>query len=112
MTGRGSLCAENHWMRNGSASQENYWDKSACRSFAAGPCLYAAFFCPAFTFDHRNFCAAAIFLRADADMVRFGFCVCFCFAQRARCAAAILLRPAAEIVRFVFPAAFGLLPDR
>ena len=62
---------------------------------------YAAFFACPFTFGHLARCAAAIFLRADADMVRLGFCACFCFAQRARCAAAILLRPAAEIVRFV-----------
>jgi hypothetical protein len=33
---------------------------------------HAAFFCP-FTFAHRFLCAAAIFLRADTDMVRFGF---------------------------------------
>jgi hypothetical protein len=32
---------------------------------------YAAFFFPAFSFAHRARCAAAIFLRADADMVRF-----------------------------------------
>ena len=33
--------------------------------------IYAAFFFPAFTFAHLFRCAAAIFLRADADMVRF-----------------------------------------
>jgi hypothetical protein len=33
---------------------------------------YAAFFCPALTLAHRALCAAAIFLRADAGMVRLG----------------------------------------
>jgi hypothetical protein len=31
------------------------------------------YFWKALTFAHRALCAAAIFLRADADMVRFGF---------------------------------------
>ena len=34
---------------------------------------YATFFCPAFTFAHLARCAAAIFLEANADMVRLGF---------------------------------------
>jgi hypothetical protein len=34
--------------------------------------LYAAFFC-ALTFAHLARCAAAIFLRAATDIVRFGF---------------------------------------
>jgi hypothetical protein len=65
---------------------------------------YAAFFCCALALAHLARCAAAIFLRADADIVRLGFPAWpdFCFAHRARCAAAILLRPATEIVRFVF----------
>jgi hypothetical protein len=44
----------------------------ACHVFAAAgsPIPYAAFFCCALTFAHRARCAAAIFLRADADMVR------------------------------------------
>ena len=35
------------------------------------PNCYAAFFFAALTLAHRALCAAAIFLRADADMVRF-----------------------------------------
>jgi hypothetical protein len=34
--------------------------------------VYAAFFCCAFTFAQRAFCAAAIFLRLAAEIVRFG----------------------------------------
>jgi len=65
---------------------------------------YAGFFA-AFTFSHRARCAAAIFLRAAADIVRFFGIVttlpfplfAFTFAQRARWAAAILALPAADI---------------
>ena len=60
--------------------------------------LYAAyFFFPALNFAHLARCAAAIFLRADADIVRFGFGARpFAFAQRARCARLIRLRADAE----------------
>ena len=56
-------------------------------------------------FTHLARCAAAIFLRADADIVRLGFAVPALpsealFAHRAFCARLIFLRPAAEIVRF------------
>jgi hypothetical protein len=37
---------------------------------------YAAFFCPARPLAHRARCAAAIFLRADTDMVRFTWDAC------------------------------------
>jgi hypothetical protein len=66
---------------------------------------YADFFSAAFTFAHRARCAAAIFLRAAADIVFFlGIATTFCFrpafartlAHRALCAAAILARAAAE----------------
>ena len=40
-------------------------------AFVKARLVYAAFFFPALTFAHRALCAAAIFLRADADMVRF-----------------------------------------
>jgi hypothetical protein len=60
----------------------------------------------AFTLAHRARCAAAIFLRAAADIVRFlgidtTFILplfAFTFAHRARCAAAILALPAADIL--------------
>jgi hypothetical protein len=76
------------------------------------PLLYAAFFSCARIFAHRAFCAAAIFLRADADIVRFAGAepVAFAttvgcdpprtFAHRAFCANAILRREAADIIRF------------
>jgi hypothetical protein len=59
-------------------------------------------------FAHLAFCAAAIFLRADADMVRLGVAFatnfgCDCFrtlAHRAFCAKLILLRADADSVRF------------
>jgi hypothetical protein len=62
-------------------------------------------FFAAFTFAHRARCAAAILLRALADIVRFLGIVttfasppfAFTFAQRALWAAAILALPAAEI---------------
>jgi hypothetical protein len=72
---------------------------------------YAAFF-PAFNFAHRARCAAAIFLRADADMVRFteaetvvfaappaGVDPAFTFAHLAFCARAIFLREAVDTMR-------------
>jgi hypothetical protein len=63
-------------------------------------------FFAAFTFAHRARCAAAILLRALADIVRFLGIVttfafppfAFTFAQRALCAAAILAFPAADIL--------------
>jgi hypothetical protein len=67
----------------------------------------------AFTFAQRAFCAAAIFLRAEADIVCFtgaalvvfaaaaiGFGPLRIFAHRAFCASAIFRREAAEIIRF------------
>ncbi len=88
--------------------------RKACHALVAGsPSYYAAFFFAALNFAHRAFCAAAIFLRADADMVRLAgaepvFAIaaatgCDCFrtdAHRAFCACAILRREAAEIIRF------------
>ncbi len=71
---------------------------------------YAAFFA-AFNVAHLARCAAAIFLRTDADMMRFTgaepvvfaapvVCDPFrIFAQCARCASAILRREAAETIR-------------
>ena len=64
-----------------------------------------ALFFAAFTFAHRARCAAAIFLRAAADRIRFfgiemtlGLRLfAFTFAHRAFCAAAILALPAADI---------------
>jgi hypothetical protein len=74
--------------------------------------VYAAFFA-AFTFAHRALWNAAIFLRAAADMVRFGTagaavffstvpgCAPFlAFAHRSFCAFTIFRRDAAEIIRF------------
>ena len=63
--------------------------------------VYAAFVCD-LTFAHRARCAAAIFFRDAADIVRlFGIVTMFCFsllilAQRALWAAAILFLPAAD----------------
>jgi hypothetical protein len=56
---------------------------------------YAAFF----AFAQRARCAAAIFLRAEADMVRLGFASLFValFAHRAFCAKLIRRLPAALI---------------
>ena len=48
----------------------------ACRILAADSLKtnsYAAFLCPALAFAHRARCAAAIFLRPEADMVRLTF---------------------------------------
>jgi hypothetical protein len=71
---------------------------------------YAAFF-PAFNFAHLDRCAAAIFLRAAADMVRFTGAefvvfaaaidcdVARVFAHLVFCACAILRREAADITR-------------
>ena len=63
-------------------------------------------FFAAFIFAHRARCAAAILLRALADIVRFlGIVTTFAFpllvlafAHRALCAAAILALPAADIL--------------
>jgi hypothetical protein len=68
---------------------------------------YAAFFCCAFTFAHLARCAAAIFLRADADMVRLRFVLlawsfAALFAHRAFCARLIRLRAEADKVRLGF----------
>ena len=69
------------------------------------PSTYAAFFC-ALTFAHLARCAAAIFLRPAADMVRLGFIlpVCFgaLFAHRAFCAKLIRRRAEADRVRLGF----------
>lgn len=82
------------------------------------PWHYTAFFFPAFAFAHLARCAPAIFLRADADMVRLGFFLPACalvaflargksvvatlsataFAQCAFCARLIRLRAEAFIV--------------
>jgi hypothetical protein len=73
--------------------------------------LYTAFFLPALTFAHLALCAAAILLRADADMVRLAgaelevFAAARCapfrvFAHLALCACAIFRREAADIIRF------------
>jgi hypothetical protein len=64
----------------------------------------------ALIFAHRAFWAAAIFLRADADIVRFegawmvvtAVAGCDCFrtpAHLALCASAILRREAADMIR-------------
>jgi hypothetical protein len=68
------------------------------------------YFFAALIFAQRAFCAAAILLRTEADIVRCRLTPLFAktlpaafsariFAQRARVAAAILARPAAEIWR-------------
>jgi hypothetical protein len=76
----------------------------------SGPRFYADFFWAAFIVAQRARCAAAIFLRAAADIVfflgmatTFFFClpVPRAFAHRALWAAAILALPAAEISRLV-----------
>jgi hypothetical protein len=77
------------------------------------------YFFAARIFAHLAFCAAAMRLRADADILRRGLAPLFpetfpavfaalIFAQRARAAALILLLPAADIlrVRVVSPAGF------
>ena len=69
------------------------------------------FFFAALNFAHRAFCAAAIFLRADADIVRlagidpFVFAATGCdpfrtFIHLAFCASAIFRREAADIILF------------
>jgi hypothetical protein len=70
---------------------------------------------PALTFAHLARCAAAIFLRAAADIVRLGFTVPALpsealFAHRAFCARLIFLRADAERVRL--PVNLGLEPLR
>lgn len=66
--------------------------------------IVAYFFFCALTFAQRTLCAAAIFLRADADMVRLGFVLppwpfAALFALRAFCATLIRLRAEAETLR-------------
>jgi hypothetical protein len=77
---------------------------------------YAVFF-PAFTRAHLALCAAAIFLRAAAETVRFprigntfGCAALFSrtFAQRALCAAAILARAAADSFLVPVPLTYAL----
>ncbi len=65
------------------------------------------FFFAAFTLAHLARCAAAIFLRADADMVRLGFILpawsfAPLFAHRAFCARLIRLRAEADMVPLSF----------
>jgi hypothetical protein len=61
---------------------------------------YAAFFLAARNAAQRAFCAAAIFLRADADILRFGFGACLlAFDHRAFCAKLIRLRADADMMR-------------
>lgn len=77
----------------------------AHRIFAAGSLIcYAAFLFAALTFAHLARCAAAIFLRADDDMVRLTrFDVIEttfrALAHLARCAFAILRRESADTIR-------------
>jgi hypothetical protein len=62
----------------------------------------------AFTLAHRARCAAAIFRRPAAEILRLGFAAlgwplaAARFAHRAFCARLILLRPAAERTRLGF----------
>jgi hypothetical protein len=74
--------------------------------FFLSPKFYAAFFFAALSFAHRALCAAAIFLRAAADMVRRGFgfpTLLFpLFAHRFFCAKLIFLRADADRVRLGF----------
>ena len=80
---------------------------------AAGSKLLIPYFFAARIFAHLFRCAAAIFLRAEADIVCFtgvepavlatpaaGFDPLRTFAHRAFCASAIFRREAAEIIRF------------
>jgi hypothetical protein len=81
--------------------------------------LHAAFFCLARTFAHLALWAATIFLRADADMMRFaadelalaaittGLIFFPALAHLAFWASAIFRLEAAEIIRF----AWVVLPD-
>jgi hypothetical protein len=78
------------------------WNKAGL----ANDYSYAAFFFAALNFAHRARCAAAIFLRADGDMVRFAGTAAFAgfgpfpaLAHLARCACAIFLREAADTIR-------------
>ncbi len=68
--------------------------------------LHTVFFACAFTFAHRARCAAAILLRADADIVTLGFnlpaCPASVFAHRAFCAKLIRFRAEADRVLLVF----------
>jgi hypothetical protein len=76
--------------------------------FSRRALVYAALFA-ARIFTQRALCAAAIFLRAVADIVRFtsdesvvlatGLDLLRIFAQRAFCASAILRREAADMIR-------------
>ena len=88
----------------------------ACRILAAGSLKtnsYAAFLCSALAFAHRARRAAAILLRAEADIVRLTFAEAVVFvapvnefdfsralSHLAFCAFAIFRREAADIIRF------------
>ena len=64
--------------------------------------LFQAAFFPRLTLVHLARCAAAIFRRAEADIVRLASLGTFCpltFAQRAFCAATMRARPLADILR-------------
>jgi hypothetical protein len=92
-------------------------DGGTCRESAAAgsPRCYAAFWFAARNFVHLARCATAIFLRADADMMRLagGELGVFAadtdcdrlrnFAHRARCASAILRREAADTILVARP---------
>ena len=72
------------------------------QSWAGDKNSYARFF-PAFTLAHLFRCAAAIFRRADADIVRFAAAELvvfpFRFPRRSFCARLIRLRADADIPR-------------
>jgi hypothetical protein len=56
------------------AGNSSFWKAVALtleQSWGGDKNSYAAFFFPALTFAYRFGCSAAIFLRADADMVPF-----------------------------------------
>jgi hypothetical protein len=87
---------------------------AGCRNFR-GPLLISSFLPRLHPRPHRARCAAAIFLRADADMVRFTgaapvvFVVARCdpfraFDHLAFCASAILRRETADTIRVGCPA--------
>jgi hypothetical protein len=66
------LCPSTEWKLT-RPNDSSLKEKPAIRSsrLYSRAVFYAAFFCPAFTFAHRARCAAATFLRADADIVCF-----------------------------------------
>jgi hypothetical protein len=83
------------------------------RTSSSHPTEDQAVFLPAFTLAHRALCAAAIFLRADAESVRFRgigttFAVSRTFAHRARWAAAILVRVDADSFLVPFPLLYAV----